>query len=1146
MMDDKAAVQSLVLRLVRIEDPNEVRREWAAHRDWITPDVLQAIYDLAQSLARRPGEDEALREGEVPAEPPPSARREARPPEDPQDVRASQEDALELVFRLARIGLAASREGGQPSYEIAFLLLLGMIHTSRDDQEAVRSLIAARELARGRLGAGVDQSFAQWAEATFNLGQLERDRGDLEEALELFKDLIQTSRLQGSLGAEAWGALGVANALVQSGQLEPARDYAIQMAGAMVRMTDQDRRQFSHPDRLTAYGTLFSIARDTYYGGQDPGAAVGVAEAAVELAPERPEGYFILGNALPRDESARAAEIWSRAIAVDPTWPSFHFNYGGALTRLERMEEAIVPLDEAVRLRPDSARYRFVRAQVLAALERYDEALGDYAECIRLATSGGDDPERRQPRTREEYEQNMPARDMADFARLARVKLLLQVGRKQEAVDELQVMIRDGDPPTMNAAYMFSAEIREGRGDREGALADLTAAVEVLPGGTGAREQRAGILTDLGRYEEALRDLAELSGRERDPEAAIKGLDRLIESAPNLAEAFKWRGFAYFESYYPGKAVEDLTRAIEAMPKDPRLHYLRGLAWIMQGIREEDKAWNDGFNLGRVLKSLDDLGIAVCLAPDDADAVSALKWLVDRVTADDHFLEWFHFDQGDHAPATLIPGLREAIALYYKGMECAERRDWAAAIERYEASQACLGEAGLPVFACRLHLPIADNYLRLYQTSLALEHLSHMPRLMALQTMPVTRSLREISDRQVREGWLKGGRTTLTPEIDFLPIYSIGFTTHMQYHSIINAEALGRQGDYRGAVRALGTIKDFLKDPKFGLKGPSPVRNLLPVVIILRDGGRPRKALKLLRLLAKYKVKDKERLRLFNTIGTVYLKLRRLDPALKWFRRTLRLADRTKSPLAVGCKVNIATIQMERGQPGEALQALNGIDPDGLSIRDQFGFYMLRARGLVGVDRVPEAQKCVLRALDIADVERSQVRLSEAKRTWQSARVGFYAEGLLICLANGDTRTAYEVVERSKARTFVDQLEIGHPSLPGSAGELLEVERNLLATIKLLRTLAETIRSHGPSFVDYTVMGKLQEFRIGTDLFEDGDGDAAGRRLSAEKVTKELTGARERLREVRLRIEGARLASVDHPAGRVLGFDECRQLLQPS
>ena len=75
-----------------------------------------------------------------------------------------------------------------------------------------------------------------------------------------------------------------------------------------------------------------------------------------------------------KQDYGAAAIYWRRAAVQHPERESYHFNLAIALQRQGKLEEAIVPLQEAVRLRPDSPSYQLRLAQALYRLGRKEEA----------------------------------------------------------------------------------------------------------------------------------------------------------------------------------------------------------------------------------------------------------------------------------------------------------------------------------------------------------------------------------------------------------------------------------------------------------------------------------------------------------------------------------------------------------------------------------------------------------------------------------------------------------------------------------------------------------------------------------------------------------------------------------------------------
>ena len=138
-----------------------------------------------------------------------------------------------------------------------------------------------------------------------------------------------------------------------------------------------------------------------------------------------------------------------------------------------------------------------------------------------------------------------------------------------------------------------------------------------------------------------------------------------------------------------------------------------------------DEAWTEAFDVERVFKALRDLAASARLESGDDEVLASYKWIVDRISADSGLLDFLMYT-GDSEDGLyrVLPGARRPLEEYQSGFAGADERRWAEAVEAYRSCQTGLVEAGLTVFACRVNVNLADNYLRLYEIQRTLDHLA--------------------------------------------------------------------------------------------------------------------------------------------------------------------------------------------------------------------------------------------------------------------------------------------------------------------------------------------------------------------------------------------------------------------------------------
>jgi len=242
-------------------------------------------------------------------------------------------------------------------------------------------------------------------------------------------------------------------------------------------------------------------------------------------------------------------------------------------------------------------------------------------------------------------------------------------------------------------------------------------------------------------------------------------------------------------------------------------------------------------------------------------------------------------------------------------------------------------------------------------------------------------------------------------------------------------------------------------------------------------------------------------------------------------------------------EANLAANFFEHGRLMEALQLLDSseIAQQARSERTQYLYYVLLAQVLQGLERYADAQRAVLQALSIAEGTRGKLRLYDDRISWHASQEVVYRMGVRIALANNDRWTSFDLVERSRARAFVDQLAAGHLPLPPTAQHLQEIEETLLTKREVLFRLTDTVKVFGPAFIDYELVRQLATLDTEADVFEQADDGA--RFLSVPKLTHQLDEIEDSLLRLRRQIEDAHLASSVATSVPTLSVDELRQML---
>lgn len=249
------------------------------------------------------------------------------------------------------------------------------------------------------------------------------------------------------------------------------------------------------------------------------------------LATETPQDYFVwllLGACHDgMREAVHAEACYSACIAL---WPDNHLGYrfrASARIRSQRYEAAIEDLNKTLTLRPSSKAAFGNRATANIGLGRYEDALRDLSQSIKLGRG-----------------------DASVYFLRARVNRMLERYAQSE-VDLEAAMQRQ---PGSAQGWVLRA-LAHRYSDPETALRELERALQIQPRSIKALQNKAALLSKLGRNEEA-----------------VAVLTRMIEIAPTNAAAYLARGLLKAKQ---GNREAALSDGLEGLRQDdsPTSHY---------------------------------------------------------------------------------------------------------------------------------------------------------------------------------------------------------------------------------------------------------------------------------------------------------------------------------------------------------------------------------------------------------------------------------------------------------------------------------------------------------------------------------------------------------------------------------------------
>jgi serine/threonine protein kinase/Tfp pilus assembly protein PilF len=346
-----------------------------------------------------------------------------------------------------------------------------------------------------------------------------------------------------------------------------------------------------------------------------------------------------------------ALEDHNRTLELDPANESVLVARAGVLQSLARLDEARNDLERALEINPD---YPDAHASLIGLLVTLDDKREARAAMRRYEDRAATWTDKK---SRAESHRNL----MWNYRGLGEYDLAL-------AQADMAIEIApEGDRFLYHGAR---AEARRLQGDMTGASEDCHAMAEFTLSSPGELMGRRWYFYNA------------CDMRER----AIEELDRVIELAPNWADAYQRRAYDRAKLYgYDERTITDLDRAIELAPNWGEAYRLRGMAYN---------------RLGHFDRALADYDRFVELQPENGAAYTnraagALMPLgrVEQAIRD--------YDRAmDLLPgACFIPMYRAGTRLYLKPPDCA-----AASADYEKALGLCPGNEGLLCTAAWLHL----------------------------------------------------------------------------------------------------------------------------------------------------------------------------------------------------------------------------------------------------------------------------------------------------------------------------------------------------------------------------------------------------------------------------------------------------------
>ena len=226
----------------------------------------------------------------------------------------------------------------------------------------------------------------------------------------------------------------------------------------------------------------------------------------VAKRPENARAHNNLGSALLHaGQPAAAAEHFTTALQLQPTYPEPRQNLGVALLRLGRPDAAVTAFKAALALQPTSAATLCNLGEALIALGRTTEAVSQYEAALRLDPGYA-------------------------AAHNNRSVISLAAGRFAEARDHAEAALRR-QPDFPAAHYNLGNALVRG-GQPAAAITAYTAALRLQPNLISARHNLGVALLQSGRAAEAATQFSAVLQAQPDHPGARRNLKQALKAPP--------------------------------------------------------------------------------------------------------------------------------------------------------------------------------------------------------------------------------------------------------------------------------------------------------------------------------------------------------------------------------------------------------------------------------------------------------------------------------------------------------------------------------------------------------------------------------------------------------------------------------------
>ncbi|MGK7942372.1 MAG: tetratricopeptide repeat protein [Crocosphaera sp.] len=367
--------------------------------------------------------------------------------------------------------------------------------------------------------------------------------------------------------------------------------------------------------------------------------AISAFKRAIKLNPNLAEAYYALGLAYAqqkKDETnIKAIEAFEKVISLNYNWyltGKAWYQKAVVLDELEKRNEALVAINQGIKLIDDDPKFYNQKSFILEKLKRYPDAINALNQAIKIEPYGAYYLRRSFVyQTIGEYQKAL--NDCNQSLELGLIEGYFCTGSIHRALGNYEQSINAFNKiieldSTHSNYYLLRGGVYSKLKNYPKAIADLTKAIELEPENDFFYFMRKSVYYFANQFELAVKDIskaievkpdkakyyydrAELKYiRLKDFQGAMEDVNKAIELNPNDARFYQARAMILMENFmqelksnppkqseklakivtpYISQAIADHDKAIEIHPKYGAAYYQRGNFWLMFALASNEK-----------------------------------------------------------------------------------------------------------------------------------------------------------------------------------------------------------------------------------------------------------------------------------------------------------------------------------------------------------------------------------------------------------------------------------------------------------------------------------------------------------------------------------------------------------------------------